>query len=67
MKPGHLKNDKGELIFVGNYTEAIRDAYMYYRVERYLIDHPAKTRKQAGAAARQAWRRKAAQSMTIDK
>ena len=62
---GHKLMPNGETILLGNYTVEIRDAYMYYRTERYLIDHPNKTRKQAGRVARDAWRRKAIKSMEV--
>lgn len=62
---GHKLMPNGETVLVGKYTIEIRDAYMKYRVERYLIDHPHKTRKDAGRAARIAWRRKALNSMGV--
>lgn len=62
LKPGQVY-DNGKVTLVGRYNVKIRNAYMYYRVERYLIDHPEATRKKAGAMARHAWRLKAKASM----
>ncbi len=45
-------------ILVGPYNARIRDYYMKYRVERYLIDHPGASRSQASKIARVSWRRK---------
>lgn len=39
-------------VYVGKYTLKIRDAFMYYRIEKYLIDHPGAKREQAGKYAR---------------
>lgn len=63
MRDGYAKIDTGEEVLIGRYTVEIRDAYMYYRIERYMIDHPTATRKKAGQMARHAWRLKAAKSM----
>lgn len=65
MKDGYTKSPSGETVLIGKYTVEIREAYMYYRIERYMIDHPEKTRKQAGQIARHAWRQKAAKSMEV--
>lgn len=54
----------GELQFIGKYNIDIRDAYMFYRTQRYLIDHPGKTQAEASRAARSAWRNKAKASMS---
>lgn len=62
LKPGQVY-DNGHVTLVGRYNVEIRNAYMFYRVERYLIDHPNATRKKAGAMARHAWRQKAMASM----
>lgn len=62
LKPGQVY-DNGKITLIGRYTVAIRNAYMYYRVERYMIDHPTATRRKAGQAARAAWRSKAIASM----
>lgn len=64
LKPGQVY-DNGKVTLVGRYNVQIRNAYMYYRVERYLIDHPEATRKQAGQMARHAWRLKAKASMKV--
>lgn len=53
----------GERLIVGRYTLEMRQQYMAYRVERYLIDHPNADRSKALKAARTAWRRKAIKSM----
>lgn len=63
MKDGYAKAKTGEEVLIGKYTLEIREAYMYYRIERYMIDHPMATRKKAGQMARHAWRQKAAKSM----
>lgn len=62
LKPGQVY-DNGKVTLVGRYNVKIRNAYMFYRVERYLIDHPGATRKKAGQMARHAWRQKAMASM----
>lgn len=64
--PGYVRHN-GELQFIGNYTQDIRDAYMFYRTHRYLIDHPKSTLAQASRAARAAWRKKAKSSMIKNK
>lgn len=53
-KPGYHDG-----LYVGKYTVKIRDAYITYRTEKYLIDHPGSTRSKASKYARVAWRRKA--------
>ena len=65
MKDGYAKISTGEEVLIGRYTVEIRDAYMYYRIERYMIDHPESTRKKAGQIARHAWRQKASKSMEV--
>jgi len=65
MKDGYAQIASGEKVLIGKYTVEIRDAYMYYRIERYMIDHPESTRKKAGQMARHAWRQKAAKSMEV--
>lgn len=62
MKPGYIEHN-GETLFIGRYTLEIRNAYMLYRTERFLIDHPQASRAAAGRAARLAWRNKAKASM----
>lgn len=45
--------------YVGKYNLKIRQAFLFYKIETYLINHPGASRQQAGKYARVAWRRKA--------
>lgn len=64
MTPKYYERDsKGELIFVGRYNLDIRDAYIRYKVQAYLIDHPGAHSDMAFRAVRQGWKRKATESI----
>lgn len=54
----------GHSVLVGKYNLDIRNAYLRYKVQAYLIDHPGAFSEQAFRAARQAWKRKALTSIT---
>lgn len=46
-------------VYVGSYNLEIRQAYLRYKIMRYLFEHPGASIARASKNARIAWRRKA--------
>lgn len=55
----------GHDVLIGRYNLDIRDAYMRYKVQQYLVDHPGAFSDMAFRAARQGWKRKAMRSIEL--